>query len=60
EYTCYQAMIEKLDPAIIKKVHKMVDSAEFKRRQAVPIIRLQRRAFGFGRQLPITATSMNC
>ncbi len=52
----YQAMIAKLDPSIIARVHKMVDNAEFKRRQASPIVRLQRRAFGFGRQLPITAT----
>lgn len=56
ELTQYQAMIAQLDPSIVVRVHKMVDKAEFKRRQAAPIVRLQRRAFGFGRQLPITAT----
>lgn len=54
EYAHYQAIVDKLDPAIVARVHNMVDKAEFKRRQASPIIRLQRRAFGFGRQLPIT------
>jgi len=52
----YQAMVNKLDTSIVARVHKMVDMAEFKRRQASPIVRLQRRAFGFGRQLPITGT----
>ncbi|MCS5712461.1 NAD+ synthase [Candidatus Berkiella aquae] len=56
EYSRYQTITAKLDPAIIKRVRNMVDKAEFKRRQAAPIIRLQRRAFGFGRQLPITGT----
>lgn len=48
-------VLSTLDPKVINQVHKMVDSAEFKRRQASPIIRLQRRAFGFGRQLPIAS-----
>ncbi|MGE3320086.1 MAG: NAD+ synthase [Candidatus Berkiella sp.] len=54
EYAHYQAMVDKLDASVVLRVHNMVDKAEFKRRQASPIIRLQRRAFGFGRQLPIT------
>ena len=48
-----QEVLSTLDPKVINQVHQMVDKAEFKRRQASPIIRLQRRAFGFGRQLPI-------
>jgi len=52
----YQEVLTTLDPKMIAQVHKMVDGAEFKRRQASPIIRLQRRAFGFGRQLPIAAS----
>jgi len=39
----------------IKKVCRMVDKAEFKRRQAPPIIRVQKRSFGTGRHLPIVA-----
>lgn len=50
----YQAIVATLDPNMVAKVHKMVNGAEFKRRQASPIVRLQRRAFGFGRQLPIS------
>ena len=39
---------------LIIKIHKMVDKAEFKRRQSAPIIRVQKRAFGYGRRLPIS------
>jgi len=39
----------------ILKLHKMVDRAEFKRRQAPPIIRVQKRSFGMGRWLPVAA-----
>ncbi len=53
ELAHYQSQTQTLPPALIKKVHQMVDKAEFKRQQAPPIIRLQRRAFGRGRQFPI-------
>jgi NAD+ synthetase len=39
----------------IIKIHNMVDKAEFKRRQAPPIIRVQKRSFGMGRWLPVAA-----
>lgn len=42
------------DAEIARVIH-LVNGAEFKRRQAPPIIRLQRRTFGRGRQLPIAA-----
>lgn len=51
----YQTQIKSFPREIVKKVHYLVDVSEFKRRQAPPIIHLQRRAFGFGRQLPIAA-----
>ncbi|MBS0286122.1 MAG: NAD+ synthase [Proteobacteria bacterium] len=51
----YQDKIQHLSKELILKVHKMVDNAEFKRRQSPPIIRVQRRAFGMGRQVPIAA-----
>jgi NAD+ synthase (glutamine-hydrolysing) len=38
----------------IKRILSMTDRAEFKRRQAAPVLRVSRRAFGFGRNLPIT------
>ncbi len=56
EYALYQKQEKALEKDLVAKVHKMVDSAEFKRRQSAPIIRLQRKAFGVGRRLPIAAT----
>lgn len=47
--------IHYIPPTLVAKVHCMVDKAEFKRRQSAPIVRLQRRAFGYGRQFPIAA-----
>jgi len=35
------------------KIHRMVDRAEFKRRQAAPTIRVHQKAWGFGRRMPI-------
>lgn len=56
ERESYLAFRETLPKELINHVHNMVDKAEFKRRQSPPIVRLQRRAFGHGRQLPIAAT----
>jgi NAD+ synthetase len=39
----------------VNRIHRMVDNAEFKRRQAPPIIRIQKRSFGMGRWLPVAA-----
>jgi NAD+ synthase (glutamine-hydrolysing) len=44
---------EGFDPAIIERVIRMVDRAEYKRRQAPPGIKLTPRAFGRDRRLPI-------
>jgi NAD+ synthetase len=41
------------DRALVEKVLKMVDTNEFKRRQAAPTIRVSTKAFGSGRQMPI-------
>jgi NAD+ synthetase len=51
----YHALLETLPQTLIERIHRMVDRAEFKRRQASPIVRVQRRAFGHGRQYPIAA-----
>ena len=45
--------IEGMSLKEIKRILKMTDNAEFKRRQAAPILRVHKRAFGFGRNLPI-------
>lgn len=41
------------DPATVARVLRMVEAAEFKRRQAAPVLRVSRKAFGVGRRLPI-------
>lgn len=42
------------DPAIVRRVWRMLDRAEYKRRQAPPGIKISRRAFGRDRRYPIT------
>jgi NAD+ synthetase len=41
------------DRDLVARVLKMVDTAEFKRRQAAPTIRVSEKAFGSGRDMPI-------
>jgi len=41
------------DRDLVERIVKMVDTAEFKRRQAAPTIRVSQKAFGSGRQMPI-------
>jgi NAD+ synthetase len=41
------------DEETVKKVLRMVDINEFKRRQAAPALRVSRKAFGYGRRYPI-------
>ncbi|MBE0571518.1 MAG: NAD+ synthase [Ignavibacteriaceae bacterium] len=38
---------------VVKKVLRMVDINEFKRRQAAPALRVSKKAFGYGRRYPI-------
>ncbi len=42
------------DPQTVRKVIRMVDSSEYKRRQAPPGIKITERAFGRDRRMPIT------
>jgi NAD+ synthase (glutamine-hydrolysing) len=44
----------RLDPAIVRTVVRMVDRAEYKRRQGPPGIKITPRAFGRDRRMPIT------
>ena len=41
------------DEALVRRVLRMVDNAEFKRRQAAPTVRVSSKAFGSGRDMPI-------
>lgn len=42
------------DPAIVARVWRMLDRAEYKRRQASPGVKITRRSFGRDRRYPIT------
>lgn len=42
------------DPAVVDRVWKMLDRAEYKRRQAPPGVKISSRAFGRDRRYPIT------
>ncbi len=41
------------DEIIVKKVLRLVDINEFKRKQAAPALRVSKKAFGYGRRYPI-------
>lgn len=41
------------DPDTVKKVLRMVDINEFKRKQSAPVLRISTKAFGYGRRFPI-------
>ncbi len=41
------------------KVRRLLDRNEYKRRQAAPVIRINRRSFGTGRQIPLTMKVTN-
>ena len=43
------------DPALVRKVIRMVNLNEYKRFQAAPILRISHKAFGFGRRIPLVA-----
>ena len=42
------------DPEVVRRVLRLVDLAEYKRRQTAPGVRISTRAFGKDRRLPIT------
>jgi NAD+ synthase (glutamine-hydrolysing) len=45
---------EGFDPAVVRRVARLVDRSEYKRRQAPPGVRVSPKAFGKDRRLPIT------
>jgi NAD+ synthase (glutamine-hydrolysing) len=47
------------DEALVKRVLKMVNKAEFKRYQTPPILRVSPKAFGMGRRMPIVGKYMD-
>lgn len=41
------------DKEVVEKILKLVDLNEFKRKQAAPVLRISKKAFGYGRRFPI-------
>lgn len=54
EKNSLEKIVSEIPLEFVIKIHKMVDKAEFKRKQSAPIIRVQKRAFGYGRRIPIS------
>ncbi|HEX5226200.1 MAG TPA: NAD+ synthase [Bryobacteraceae bacterium] len=44
-----------IDIAVVRRVIRMVDRAEYKRQQAAPGLKISPKAFGYGRRFPIAA-----
>ena len=53
DQTAEQIIAAGLDEAVVRRVVRMVDAAEYKRRQAAPTLKVSARAFGTGRRVPI-------
>ncbi len=44
----------RFDRALVKRIEKLLNIAEYKRRQSAPGVKISRKAFGLGRRYPIT------
>ncbi|WP_345232414.1 NAD+ synthase [Olivibacter ginsenosidimutans] len=55
EWSAAAIIADGFEEALVKRVIKLVSSAEFKRYQAPPILRVTRKAFGSGRVMPLVA-----
>ena len=53
EWTAEQIVADGFDEPLVRRVIDMVVSAEYKRRQAAPALKVTARAFGVGRRMPI-------
>ena len=52
--TAAELVADGFDPAIVDRVVRLVDGAEYKRRQMPPGVRITTKAFGKDRRMPIT------
>jgi len=48
-----QIVADGLDEELVRRTIDMVEAAEYKRRQAAPVLKVSSRAFGSGRRMPI-------
>jgi NAD+ synthase (glutamine-hydrolysing) len=44
-----------VDSALVRRIIRLVELAEYKRQQAAPVLKVSRKAFGMGRRFPIAA-----
>ena len=51
------ATTRNFDPALVRKIIRMMERAEYKRQQAAPGLKISEKAFGVGRRFPIAARS---
>ncbi len=49
------AAAQGLELALVRKVIRLVEIAEYKRQQAAPVLKVSKKAFGMGRRFPIAA-----
>ena len=54
DLTATELELAGFDPAVVRRIVRMVDVAEWKRRQAPPGVRVSPKAFGKDRRVPIT------
>ena len=54
DLTAGQLIEAGFDPAIVRQIVRLVDLAEYKRRQTPPGVRVTPKAFGKDRRVPIT------
>ncbi len=53
DQTAEMIVAEGFDESVVRRVIRMVDASEYKRRQAAPTLKVSSRAFGSGRRMPI-------
>jgi NAD+ synthase (glutamine-hydrolysing) len=53
--TAEEIIAKGFDKSMIIKVMRMVNTNEYKRYQAAPVLRVSQKAFGYGRRMPIVA-----
>ncbi len=53
ELSCAEIVARGFERSLVERVVTMTARAEYKRRQAAPVLKVSRRAFGLGRRMPI-------
>lgn len=57
EYTAAEEIAARqgVDLALVRRIIRLVEIAEYKRQQAAPVLKVSKKAFGMGRRFPIAA-----